>query len=344
MRSVGTLAACSLLLGTTLPATGLELGDQAPPLKVKEWVKGQSVELEQVRGQKIVVLDFWATWCVPCIANVPHLTRLQEQYAEDVIVIALTSEDPANSLTAVRRFVESQGKRMDYRVAFNDGAATQRAYMDAMGLENLPTAFVVDREGRLAWVGYPDEGLTRAVEQAVAGKLDIERIKRQYRIRRTIEAAIKKEDWPAALAAIDTRLEEGGLSADEQAELGWLRFECLARSPGRALEAGRFGRQLVAADHKAERLDAHAWALLTDAAYEGTFNALALAAAERANALAGGQNARILDTLARAHFVAGKVSQAVRLARQAVAVAEGPERDFYRQSLAEYQEASRRGG
>ncbi len=111
MRINPTSLGCGLLvLVTSAAGAGLEIGDQAPALKISEWVKGQRVDLEQVRGSKVVVLEFWATWCAPCIANVPHLTELQAKHAKDVVVIALTSEDPANSLDTVRKFVETQGK------------------------------------------------------------------------------------------------------------------------------------------------------------------------------------------------------------------------------------------
>lgn len=210
MRHFATLLGCGLFLATTAPAAGLELGDRAPALKIKEWVKGQSVDLERVRGQKVVVLEFWATWCASCIAQVPHLTELQAKYKQQVIVVGVTAEDSANSLETVRKFVEARGQRMGYTVAFDDGTATQRAYMDAMGLEHLPTAYVIDRQGRLVWAGYPDDGLETIVEQVVGGTLDLERVKRQYHSRRAIEAAMEKTDWPAAIDRHKGAREEKG--------------------------------------------------------------------------------------------------------------------------------------
>ncbi|HUU85598.1 MAG TPA: redoxin domain-containing protein [Phycisphaerae bacterium] len=345
MKLSAMLAGCGLaLLATTGSAAGLELGDRAPTLKIKEWVKGASFDLERVRGQKVVALEFWATWCAPCITHIPHLTELQAKHKKDLVVVGVTAEDPANSLEAVRKFVDGQGRKMGYTVAFDDGTATQKAYMDAMGMEHLPSAYIIDRSGRLVWAGYPDNEMDRALERALAGTLDVEQVKRRFKARQGIDAAMAKEDWPAALKRIDEYLRSAKLSADERVPLDWLRFECLARNSASASEANRVGAAVVGADQLLERLDSYAWQMLTDEAYGGRFNSLALAAAKRANELAGGRNASVLDTLARAHFAAGQVERAIELARQAIDTAEGPEKEFYRQSLAEYQAASHKGG
>src|SRR5690242_11497781 len=73
----------------------LELGEQAPPLKIKKWVKGSSVDLAKNRGKKIYVLEFWATWCGPCKESIPHLTEMQQEHKKDgVVIIGVSDEDP----------------------------------------------------------------------------------------------------------------------------------------------------------------------------------------------------------------------------------------------------------
>jgi thiol-disulfide isomerase/thioredoxin len=345
MRINPTFLGCGLLvLVTGAAAAGLEIGDQAPPLKISEWVKGQSVDLEEVRGSKVVVLEFWATWCAPCIAHVPHLTELQTKHAKDVVVIGLTSEDPANSLDTVRKFVATQGKKMGYTVAFDEGIVTQRAYMEATGVEHLPTAYVIDKRGRLAWAGSPDEQLDLAVERTVAGTIDFERVKRRFHAERTIESAMDKEEWSAALEAIDAFLEVAELSPEARVPFDWQRFWCLARDTAATSQARQVGQAVVPRDELAERLDGYAWQMMDDPTFGGRFTALALAAAKRANELTNGRNPSILDTLARAHFEAGQVDQAVELAKQAVDQAEGPAKEFFKHSLAKYQEASQGNG
>ena len=83
---------CVLLALCVLVATNvnaLEMGDPAPEIQIKGWVKGDAVKLSELKGKKVVVLEFWATWCGPCIKGIPHLTELQEQYKDDVVVIGV---------------------------------------------------------------------------------------------------------------------------------------------------------------------------------------------------------------------------------------------------------------
>src|SRR3954447_13392666 len=100
-------AACSALLAVLTtpaplsaeapPATGekspaLSIGDPAPPVRVAKWVKGPPVpELEK---GKVYVVDVWSTWCVPCLAAMPHATELQKRFREKgLVVVGVTAVD-----------------------------------------------------------------------------------------------------------------------------------------------------------------------------------------------------------------------------------------------------------
>ena len=94
MRDARMLA---LLLSLVLPAaaaTALELGDPAPPLKIAQWIQGEPIHLKDGVGKHVYVIEFWATWCPPCVASVPHLTELQAKHKKDGVVIVNTSETP----------------------------------------------------------------------------------------------------------------------------------------------------------------------------------------------------------------------------------------------------------
>lgn len=339
MQCITRIIACSVAaLVLAAPAGALELGDQAPPLAIKEWIKGKPVDLETVRGSKVVVLEFWATWSGPCRASIPHLTELQQKFKKEVVVIGATREDQNNTLRNVKRFVRQQGDKMDYTIAL-DGGATARSYMAAMDIYSIPTAFVIDKEGRLVWVGSPFAKLEEVVVRAIGGKIDLALMKKIQKARRAKELALKLEDWPGALEAIDKYEELAEPSEEELEELDWQRFDCLAKNRRTRKKGRSFGEKLVQRSRMAPALNEYAWEMLTNDDYRGKFDGLALAAAEKANKLTGGNEADIIDTLARATFVLGNVQEAISLQKQAVDRADEDERGIYEETLEEYEEA-----
>ena len=89
-------------------APKLRVNDQAPPLRVMKWLKGDSVE-EFARGH-IYIVEFWATWCVPCILEMPHLSRLAKKYKGQVTTISVNVREAKNSKPVDRRSRLRPGK------------------------------------------------------------------------------------------------------------------------------------------------------------------------------------------------------------------------------------------
>ena len=113
--------------------------DAAPAFQLND-LNGKPVALAEAKG-KIVLLNFWATWCGPCRAEIPDLVDLQKRYADKFEIIALaTDEDDPDE---VRRFVLQSG--INYRVAMSSDAVRR----DYGGIAALPTSFVIDPQGRI---------------------------------------------------------------------------------------------------------------------------------------------------------------------------------------------------
>jgi len=129
------------------------LGEPAPELDVADWVQGKAASLAALRGQ-VVLLDFWATWCRPCLELMPRLRDLQEQYAaRGLLILALTrypqppaEADPAEARARDRDLVRTviSGRGLDgISVGIAPDAGLQRRY-GAMG---VPTLVLIDRAG-----------------------------------------------------------------------------------------------------------------------------------------------------------------------------------------------------
>jgi thiol-disulfide isomerase/thioredoxin len=149
---------------TPKPPT-LKIGDAAPPLLIERWLKGDQVE--KLEPGKIYVVEFWASWCLPCLAAMPHLAEIQEKYKEQgVTVIAVDSREanPELAPPCVKRFE----KLMSFRVAMekrSDGKGQMaETWLDAARVPGMPSTWIIDRAGKIAWIGFPAN-----VERPLAG-------------------------------------------------------------------------------------------------------------------------------------------------------------------------------
>ncbi len=142
-------------LGRT-SAGGLAVGDQAPAIQIQQLVHGPTLDAETI--SEVQVIEFWATWCGPCLSGMPHLSDLQETYGDKVTIVGITSED---SSTVDSFLASSAGNGrtwadvVRYRMAIDDNGATGAAYMRAAGMNSIPTAFIVGKDGVLQWIGHP---------------------------------------------------------------------------------------------------------------------------------------------------------------------------------------------
>lgn len=154
--------------GSAQDQVSLRVGDAAPPLQVDHWLGGDAVE--SFSRDKVYVVEFWATWCGPCIKSMPHLNELAERYADEgLVVIAITKADEANTLDAVKEFVAGPGQPYRFRYAVCDGDATYQAYMQAAGQRGIPCSVVIDREGKVAYYGLPHD-LDYVLDRVIKGQ------------------------------------------------------------------------------------------------------------------------------------------------------------------------------
>jgi len=158
------------------------IGDSALPLRVKEWIKGAPID--SFEKGKVYVLDFWATWCGPCVAAMPHLSALALQYKDKATFAAIDVKESLGNLikndTEIKAFVDQMGSKMNVNVALEDTNATERNWRDAYQINSIPTTFVIDGRGRVAWIGHPyglDTVLQKVTDSAWDIKTELARVK-----------------------------------------------------------------------------------------------------------------------------------------------------------------------
>lgn len=184
----------------------LTVGDKAPDLKVTKWLKGTP----QTLGKgNITVVEFWATWCGPCIKAMPHLTELAEKYKGKVnfVGVSVWESKPDDYTTIVPEFVKKNSKNMGYNVA-TDGPNNFMGenWVKAAKFEGIPASFLVDGEGKIAWLGHPRNGLDEAIDHLLKGKLDVNAVKAEVTKKQTeqekaIEEAKKSQERYVAVIA-----------------------------------------------------------------------------------------------------------------------------------------------
>ena len=138
-----TLTLSALVLGTcltTLAAPAPAAKMVAPRLQLQS-IEGKTVRLSDYKG-KVVVLNFWATWCPPCREEIPDLVSLQKQYAARGVVVLGVSMDEGGP-AKVARFAKKYG--INYPVVMGDEKTSE----NFGGIQVLPTTFIIDREGNI---------------------------------------------------------------------------------------------------------------------------------------------------------------------------------------------------
>ncbi len=142
------------------------LGKQAPPLKLPLLDDGQ-LDLAAHKGKDVVVLDFWATWCGPCVQALPKLIETTDKFKDrNVVFYAVNSGEDAGT---ARAFMKK--KKLSCKVALDEDSDADRPF----GIEGIPQTVVIDKEGvvQAVHVGYgpgTEKELQKEIEAILAGK------------------------------------------------------------------------------------------------------------------------------------------------------------------------------
>ena len=349
LQSMALLAGVSFAVATHAQETKLKIGDAAPKLQAGKWVQGEPVK--EFESDKAYLVEFWATWCGPCRVSIPHLNELHEKYKDKgLVVIGQDVWERDESL--VEPFVKKMGGKMTYRVALDDKSKEEQGamavtWMKAAGQGGIPAAFVVNKHGKIAWVGHPMSLKEKVLEDVLADRYDLAKAAAEHaqqesnqgklvELSKKLTASMGQKNWDEAETAV-TEMEKL-MPEGQKAGLGMVRFQVLA-GRGDYDGAYKLAGTLSESDLDNAMLQNQiAWTIATQKGLEKRDLALAETIAERANKAAKGQDANILDTLARVQFMNGKQSHAIATQQKAVDAADATTKAQFEKFLASYKQ------
>src|SRR5688572_15058845 len=140
-------------------AAPVGVGDPAPEIGVRKWLNvaaGQEPTPESLKG-RVVMIEFWGTWCGPCVQAMPKVQEIHDRYKDrGLTVLAISYE----TLDVMRPFLEKNAFTMPV------GSDPTKATVEAYGVRSWPSTFVIDRDGKIAFAGAP-YGVEPAIEKAL---------------------------------------------------------------------------------------------------------------------------------------------------------------------------------
>lgn len=162
-------------VGTLSAQTNIQVGEPAPEIVITHWLKNEPVN-SSLR-KKFIVLDFWATWCPPCLDVVPHLNELRAAFPrKDLYFISLTKEPPSLARSVFDRvdFQVSVACDVTGKTEVNFGNGTT-------GLSRFPTTVLIDNKNIVRWIGSPWNLTDKMMDRFLTPNLRVEQPKSVFK-------------------------------------------------------------------------------------------------------------------------------------------------------------------
>ncbi|MEP1779183.1 redoxin family protein [Reichenbachiella sp.] len=286
----------------------LKPGDLPPAMRVEKWYNGSPVE--RFEKGTVYVVEFFASWCQPCRKSIPHLNKLQQEFKEDLVVIAVAASESEPNTAKLDKLLHAKKEVLTYRVAYTSDEKTFKDWNWGARNTGLPWAFIVNEKGELAWFGQPFQSRFEPVLRSVLNDTYIpenitESNEEDYEARRVLWEvqenfwnAVGDNDWPATLSLGEQLYVSGDqLFYYEMAQLFQIRYERL----GKKKESITYAEKLVSGPLNGipEGLGLIAEVIERDSLAAEESNALALNIAEETNRLTYYENSELLSLLGR---------------------------------------------
>jgi thiol-disulfide isomerase/thioredoxin len=306
---------------------------------IAQWINGTYVP----NGTETFVLEFWATWCSPCRKSIPHLSQLQEEYGDQLVVVGVTDEDAE----VVEPFVARMGSKMNYIVGIDNRGKTKRAWMQAAGKKGIPVAFIVDRTRTIQFIGHPlDPEFDATLAKVISGRYSKEKEALAQPIIAEARRNAAGQSWESAKKKYNE-----AIAIDKMvfAELYIEQFKMLLLKKRDTNAGYDFAAKIIATrgEEDPELLTWLAETIAVDPELEDSQRRMAIAVQAAETAL---KNARqkndpqYLSALAKVKFYNGDLDEAIDHQRQAYFSAKESEKASYKETLDGYRRQKQRAG
>lgn len=192
-------------------AEPLTIGSKAPTIEVAHWFNGKA-PVRAFDDGKVYVIEFWATWCGPCVASMPHLRDLQRRHGEAITVVSVSDESPE----IIEKFLDRETGDTTFReitehywLATDPDGSVKQDYMRAAGQQGIPTAFIVGKTGLIEWIGHPMQ-IDAPMAGVLSGEWDRDAYAKQMQEEKEVEARLRaiqqlvqRKQFSEAVKAVD---------------------------------------------------------------------------------------------------------------------------------------------
>ncbi|WP_143543827.1 TlpA disulfide reductase family protein [Rhodopirellula sp. MGV] len=205
---------------TTRPAQAeadLDVGSKAPSLDIAHYYEEGDAKVTDFKKGNVYVVEFWATWCPPCVASMPHLAELQQKYRGDNVQIVSISDEDEETVSAKLK-EPYPGKEetfavvtSPYTLTSDPDGSSHKDYMQAAGQNGIPAAFIVGKSGIVEWIGHPME-MDEPLAKVINDSWDRDAFKLEREQQKQFEETLQQ----FAMLAGRGKIEEAGKILEEQ--------------------------------------------------------------------------------------------------------------------------------
>lgn len=159
MKKINVLFLLIFLFGNVYSQDTLKVGDKAPKINITDYIL--NIPKDKNIGGKFIVLEFWATWCAPCLSAVPHLNELHDNFKnrKDLLFLSMTYEKPEKT------------KRTLEKIPFKTVVVSDQTKLNEanFNVDEIPHTVLIDNKGIIRWIGIPTELNSSVIENFLNG-------------------------------------------------------------------------------------------------------------------------------------------------------------------------------